>query len=180
MTKIIRQVTSASTRAQLPMMLAPVGRLVDGAIERFRADQPESIPIETLHGAGEAAVMVNVEVFEDAVAKLLANACESYGETPPVHATIVVASELAFREGRSVVAISVHDRGNGIDPSVRDHVFEPFVSTKSTVGVGMGLTVARNGIRNLGGEVTLSDRQGGGVSANIFLPLVPPTAASAA
>ena len=44
-------------------------------------------------------------------------------------------------------------------------MFEPFVSTKNTVGVGMGLTVARHALRNLGGEVTLIDTPGGGATA---------------
>ena len=65
----------------------------------------------------------------------------------------------------STVLIHVEDRGRGIDPEIRDHAFEPFTSTKHTVGVGMGLTVARHSMRNLGGEVTLMPRNGGGATA---------------
>jgi signal transduction histidine kinase len=54
---------------------------------------------------------------------------------------------------------------------VRDRVFEPFVSTKQTVGVGMGLTVVRHALRNLGGDVTLTDRPGGGAVATLIHPL---------
>ena len=59
----------------------------------------------------------------------------------------------------------------GIDPEIRDNAFEPFTSTKHTVGVGMGLTVARHSMRNLGGEVTLLPLQGGGTVATIRHPL---------
>jgi two-component system, sensor histidine kinase and response regulator len=180
MTKIIRQVTSVSTRTQLSLSLLPVPKLVEGAIERFRADQGAGFVIEVANGAGDATIMANVEVFEDAMGKLLKNACESYGLTPPPGASVLVEIDTCQREGRPVIEITVHDRGNGIDPEVRDHVFEPFVSTKSTVGVGMGLTTARHSIRNLGGEITLRDRPGGGTSASFFLPLAQPAAASAA
>ncbi len=54
---------------------------------------------------------------------------------------------------------------------MRDTLFEPFVSTKETVGVGMGLTVARHALRNMGGEISLVDRAGGGVSAIVVHPL---------
>jgi signal transduction histidine kinase len=79
-----------------------------------------------------------------------------------------------------VIEFSISDRGNGLDAKVRDHVFEPFVSTKSTVGVGMGLTIARHGIRNLGGEIQLTDRPGGGTTATFYLPLATTVTATAA
>lgn len=45
-------------------------------------------------------------------------------------------------EGRYAI-IYIEDRGLGINPEIRDHAFEPFTSTKQTVGVGMGLTITR-------------------------------------
>jgi C4-dicarboxylate-specific signal transduction histidine kinase len=62
------------------------------------------------------------------------------------------------------------DKGRGIDPKIRDHMFEPFTSTKHTVGVGMGLTVARHSLRSIGGNVELIDRPDGGVCATILHP----------
>lgn len=180
MTRIIRQVTTVSTRMQLSLSHLPAGRLIEGAVERFRSDHNLPLHIELADSAGDVLVLANVEVFEDAVGKILFNAWESYGPNPPADATVVIEAKTRERDGRSVVEFAVHDRGNGLDPRVRDHVFEPFVSTKSTVGVGMGLTIARHGIRNLGGDISLSDRQGGGTTATFFLPLVQTVTASAA
>jgi C4-dicarboxylate-specific signal transduction histidine kinase len=50
-------------------------------------------------------------------------------------------------------------------------MFEPFVSTKNTVGIGMGLTVARHALRNLGGEVAMTDTEGGGATAILLHPV---------
>ena len=44
-------------------------------------------------------------------------------------------------------------------------------STKNTVGVGMGLTVARHALRNLGGEVTMTNTPGGGATALLMHPV---------
>ena len=68
--------------------------------------------------------------------------------------------------------LRVEDQGHGIDPEIRDHMFEPFISTKRSVGVGMGLTIARHSLRNMGGEVTMEDRPGGGTVAVLLHPLV--------
>ena len=56
-------------------------------------------------------------------------------------------------EDGSALEFIIEDQGNGIDAEIEDNMFEPFVSTKNTVGVGMGLTIARHAIRTLGGEV---------------------------
>ena len=55
----------------------------------------------------------------------------------------------------------VDDQGAGIAEEIRDRMFEPFVSSKRTVGVGMGLTIARHSLRSLGGEVTVDFPAGG-------------------
>jgi signal transduction histidine kinase len=44
-------------------------------------------------------------------------------------------------------------------------MFEPFISSKRTVGVGMGLTIARHALRSLGEDLILEDRPGGGTVA---------------
>ena len=53
------------------------------------------------------------------------------------------------------------DEGRGIDPSVEENMFEPFISSKNTVGVGMGLTVARHAIRTLGGDIYVRPNESG-------------------
>jgi signal transduction histidine kinase len=94
----------------------------------------------------------NYEVFEDAspsphqrLGKLRLRARRRAPADLDPHAARRKAEEGPFVP-RSASRIS----GRGLDPEIRDHAFEPFTSTKNTVGVGMGLTVARHALRNLG------------------------------
>jgi two-component system sensor histidine kinase/response regulator len=180
MTRMIRQVTSVSNRMQLALGRMDAGRLLDGAISRFHTEKQFPIRFEVQNDVHERFVLANPEVFEDAMDKLLCNAWESYGSSPSGEVVVDVEGRVSDRDGRLVVEFAVHDRGNGLDGKVRDQVFEPFVSTKSTVGVGMGLTIARHGIRNLGGEIRLADRPGGGTSAIFYLPMAEAITATAA
>ncbi len=180
MTRIIRQVTAVSTQSRLQLSPTPVAKLLAGAVARFRHDHPAPIAIEVRDATDDATLLTNIEVFEDGVSKLLINAAESHGSPPPEGAAILLEAVASSERDRPGVRFSVHDRGNGVDPGIRDHVFEPFVSTKSTVGVGMGLTIARHGIRNLGGEISLADRPGGGTTAAFHLPSAPAASAAAA
>jgi signal transduction histidine kinase len=50
-------------------------------------------------------------------------------------------------------------------------MFEPFISSKQTGGVGVGLTITRQALRTLGGEVTMEDRPGGGTIAILLHPV---------
>jgi signal transduction histidine kinase len=100
------------------------------------------------------------------------NAWESYDTDPAGPRPITLHTRIFEQPGSEpILEIRVNDQGRGLDPEIRDHLFDPFISTKHTVGVGMGLTIARHGFRTLGGDVTVEDRPGGGTSAVLHHPL---------
>ena len=169
---IIKQLTGLVVKNKPPLIRASLPRMIESGARRYQIDYKIDLPITIENTAGDALIETNVEVFEDALAKLLINAWESYHDEPDDKRPINVRTELVDRpdEGRFAL-VHIEDRGRGVDPQIVDHCFEPFTSTKHTVGVGMGLTVARHAIRNLGGDVSLSDRPGGGTIATIRHPL---------
>lgn len=73
-----------------------------------------------------------------------------------------------------VVAIVVDDDGPGLTAEQIERVFEPFVRgetsrSRETGGMGLGLTLARAIARGHGGDVTLVNRDGGGLRATMTL-----------
>ncbi len=71
--------------------------------------------------------------------------------------------------------ILVEDDGPGLAEAELEQVFEPFKRadpsrSRDTGGIGLGLTVARTVARAHGGDVTLSNRLGGGLLARVRLP----------
>ena len=169
---IIKQLTNLVVKNRPPIVRCKLASMIESGIRRYQLEYKIDQPITVQHADGEALVDTNVEVFEEALAKLLINAWEGYQDEPDDKRAINIRTEIVDRaeEGKFAL-IHVEDRGHGIDPEIRDHVFEPFTSTKHTVGVGMGLTVARHSLRNLGGEVALNDRPGGGAIATLRHPL---------
>jgi signal transduction histidine kinase len=73
------------------------------------------------------------------------------------------------------VRVCVSDRGSSLDPSIAMRLFQPGVTTKAK-GTGLGLTMARALARQHGGELTLSNREGGGCVAELRLPECGPLA----
>jgi CheY-like chemotaxis protein len=169
---IIKQLTGLVVKNRPPLIRASLPRMIDSGIRRFQIEHRIDRPITVDNAAGEILIDTNVEVFEEVLSKVLINAWESYGDAPEDQREIRIRTEVIEKpeEGRFVL-IHVEDRGRGIDPEIREHAFEPFTSTKHTVGVGMGLTIARHSMRNMGGEVTLLDRPGGGAVCTIRHPV---------
>jgi signal transduction histidine kinase len=74
------------------------------------------------------------------------------------------------------VIVTIDDRGSGIDKSLRETVFEPFVRleesrNRNTGGAGLGLAIARKVAEAHGGTLALAEAPGGGTRAIVELPL---------
>ena len=169
---IIKQLSTLVVKSRPPLIKASLQSLLEGGIARFHADYRLTAPITIDNPLGELMVDTNHEIVEEVFAKVLINAWESYDNKPTDPRPISIHTSLTDKpdEGK-FVEIRVVDHGRGIDAEIRDKMFEPFVSTKNTVGVGMGMTVARHALRNLGGEVMMTDTEGGGATALLTHPV---------
>jgi signal transduction histidine kinase len=101
-----------------------------------------------------------------AFANLIGNALKYGGE----------ADVTAAGDARGVT-VEIADRGPGIPADMREQVFAPFFRlegsrSRDTGGTGLGLSVARGIVRRHGGDITLHDRDGGGLLARVTLPAV--------
>jgi signal transduction histidine kinase len=68
------------------------------------------------------------------------------------------------------ITISVSDTGKGLPPDLGERIFDPFTSTKDS-GYGLGLSTCRRIAEAHGGEITASDRIGGGTVFTVHLPV---------
>lgn len=74
-------------------------------------------------------------------------------------------------DGTAVIEVS--DNGLGVPEDERERVFEPMVrgsTTSAQEGTGIGLAVVRRICRAYGGEATITDREGPGVTFRLVLP----------
>jgi len=72
--------------------------------------------------------------------------------------------------GRVIVEIS--DTGSGMSPEVQKRLFEPFFTTKPIgVGTGLGMSICHGIVTDLGGEINVSSRLGGGTRVRVELPI---------
>jgi signal transduction histidine kinase/ActR/RegA family two-component response regulator len=123
------------------------------------------------HYALDDMVFVDQPKIVQALSHLLANARDAM--TSGGTLTLLSARE----EGSAVLSIT--DTGAGITATVRDHLFEPFVTTKGVLGggsqggVGLGLATSYGIVRSHGGSIEVASEPGAGSTFSVRLPLAP-------
>lgn len=70
------------------------------------------------------------------------------------------------------VLLKVADTGEGMEPHIVQHVFEPFFSTKGDKGTGLGLATAYGIVKQANGHVDVKSKPGAGTVFTIMLPRV--------
>ena len=142
--------------------LVNLDALIDGVIE-----DAEAVGM-TVTRSGEAhrPVSIQPQAVRRCLGNLIANAHRYGGH----------AVDIEIREGHDTVCVAVGDHGPGIPEADLERVFEPYVRLEASRardagGSGLGLAIARATARAQGGDVRLSNRRGGGLLAELILPL---------
>jgi len=77
---------------------------------------------------------------------------------------------LSARRAAGRIAIEVGDRGPGVPAAIAERIFDPFFTTKGVGrGLGLGLSISYNIIKDFGGNLSVSDRPGGGAVFRVVL-----------
>ena len=88
----------------------------------------------------------------------------------------VKAEETAFRDGTVSCRFVVEDTGIGIGEDFKDHIFEPFTQEHQGArtnygGVGLGMSIVKKLVDQMGGSIEVSSQIGKGSVVQITLPL---------
>jgi len=109
----------------------------------------------------------NLLAIGPATVNVLVNSIEALGHGPGVQRV----SLKALIQGESLVVV-VADTGSGIRPEHLPRVYDPFFTTKSTERhAGLGLTVARSVMSNLGGTIGIQSEWGAGTTVTMTVPV---------
>lgn len=80
------------------------------------------------------------------------------------------AITIGTRHTDGTVLLSVRDTGLGIPEDIQSRIFDPFFSTKGTLGTGLGLSVAYGIIGQHGGHITVDSAPGVGSTFTLCFP----------
>jgi two-component system sensor histidine kinase KdpD len=160
-----------ANKVQLDLKPQPVAALVHEAVDQVRASSPAR-DFRVALSQALPPVIADAEWVHKVLLNLLANAVKY----SPAGQPIFVSAELRG----DMVAISVADRGAGIDPLEQGMIFDKFYRGQSyrdpaqptrVSGTGMGLAIARAIVTAHGGTIGVTSQLGHGSVFTFTLPV---------
>lgn len=180
---VARLLAYSRYEALQPEMLDPA-QLVVQLVAMARGALPPDVELVVRHGQDLPLVYADPQQLEQALLNLVLNARDALpGEGRIEIGVDEVQLGREFRATRPwarpgrYVQFTVRDNGCGIPPDARDHVYEPFYTTKGFgQGTGLGLATAYNICKHHQGYIDFDSELDVGTSFHVFLP-VPETGA---
>jgi signal transduction histidine kinase len=136
------------------------------AIEAVKVRPEFRNRVITLIAHGEVEGVFDPKKLERVFFNLILNACEATPDSPG-RVTVDVQSR------RDSFEIRVIDQGSGVPPTIRDHIFDPFVSSGKSNGTGLGLAIVSKIVHDHGGAVTVERTSEAGTVMLVTLPRSP-------
>jgi len=158
---IVKKHESEASCFDLGMLVHETVRLVE--IESRLKD----IRVEVVAASELPLVFADEVQIQQVVLNLVRNGVESMEESEVSDKTLKVEVQ---RLGEHELAVRVLDRGRGVSQADRQHIFEPFYSTKDK-GLGIGLAICRSIIEAHGGKLSYSLNPEGGSVFQFTLPI---------
>lgn len=149
----------------------PVERLVSESVTLALINGfKKSVRLENDVPHGIPAVLVDPLQGQQVLVNLILNALEAMHAE---HGSDHLMRIRVKMNTPSFVEFSVEDSGPGIDPDIRDRVFESFLTTKGS-GMGVGLAISKQIVEAYGGTIRAEQSADlGGAAFRFTLPVAP-------
>lgn len=117
---------------------------------------------------------VNVEQFSKVLAGILKNSMYALLKKSE---TVTFSPEifLGLKVNKDMLEITIRDNGSGIDENIKDKIFAPFFTTKTTgEAAGVGLYLCREIVQNHRGTIEVESKKGEYTQFLITIPVYQP------
>ena len=141
-----------------------VARRMEGLLRRLIG---EHIEIAWRLGSPIDRVTVDTGQIEQVILNIALNGRDAM----PGGGTLTIETANVLTETGPHVMLAIGDTGAGIDETAREHLFEPFYTTKEPgSGTGLGLATVYGIVKQSGGAISIDSERGSGTTFNILLP----------
>jgi PAS domain S-box-containing protein len=144
-----------------------INEAVENAVRLIRTTlSTTGIALKTDLGDNIPLIGGDLSSIEQSIINIMVNAIQAIDNA---HGRIEITTGLRKKDHH--VFISISDNGTGIDPSISDKIFDPFVSNKQNEGgIGLGLSITYNIIEAHGGKVKFVSNKGEGTTFVLTFP----------
>ena len=166
--EVIRRIRSLVTKAPFELKNLDLNDLVRDTVELLTSVAgARKVELVSRIAQDVLPILGDRIQLQQVILNLVVNGIDAMKDTPSENRIVSIRTSCV----ENFAQLSVSDRGSGIPKDKLKTVFEPFYTNKAG-GMGMGLSIARTIIEAHQGLIRAENRDHGGASFRIRLPLV--------
>lgn len=168
---ITRRLLSFARKSEARVMVADVNACLEEILPFLEKEaRMASVKIHSQYKHDLPRVVIEEMQLQEIFINLITNAIHALADREEGNVWLTTSEE----DGK--VVVTVRDDGPGVDDSVRDRLFDPFVTTKPTgLGTGLGLSICYGIVKRHDGEIRVLSEPGQGATFVVILPTYNPS-----
>lgn len=175
--ELVGKLLTFSRRDSAKPVMLDVKSLTDDIHRMLRRVIPENIDIKLTYGEGLGSLWADQLQIEQILMNLCVNARDAIKGAGKINVAWqmqsvegTIAAEKQLTPGNYLV-LSVADTGSGIEPAVKERIFEPYFTTKTAgKGTGLGLSIVYGVVKQLKGAIEVDSTVGEGTTFRLYFP----------
>jgi signal transduction histidine kinase/ActR/RegA family two-component response regulator len=175
---LVRQLLAFSRKQTLKYEPLNLNKTIKDFEKLLRRTIREDIALEIIPSPDIGTVKGDIGQIEQVIMNLSVNAQDAMPdggrltlETALVELDGAYVADQANALSGSYVMLAVSDTGSGMDEDTREHIFEPFFSTKGEQGTGLGLSTVYGIVKQHEGHIWVYSEPGRGTTFKVYLPV---------
>ncbi|MBN1957683.1 MAG: HDOD domain-containing protein [Desulfuromonadales bacterium] len=152
-----------------PVRNTDLNQLIQDTIDSLRDTElkPRNIRLQFAFKEDLARIETNPVLIKQILVNLVKNAAEAVADGGLIQVT---TRDNYLADSGLHAEIIVQDNGPGIPPQVQGQLFRPVVSTKGVAHGGVGLSIVKSMVDDLGGQISCHSTSGKGTSFHVQVP----------
>lgn len=179
---LIRQLLAFSRKQTMEYLPLDLNQAVQGFEKLLRRTIREDIVFTFTPSPHMPLVMADIGQIEQVIMNLVVNAQDAMPDgghlvikTAPAELDDSYAATHQDVKPGTYAMLDLSDTGCGMDKETREHLFEPFYSTKGEKGTGLGLATVYGIVKQHGGHISVYSEPGRGTTFKVYLPVTDKT-----
>jgi len=178
---VVAQIMTFSRRGEHKKGAVLVSSVLQETISLLRATLPATVEIREKIESPSGRIMADLTQIQQVLINLSVNAAWAMRKEGGIleislsHVDLdrEVSDQYPHLAPGPYVKITVSDTGHGIEPGIKERIFDPYFTTKKPgEGTGMGLALVYGIVESHGGMITMESTAGTGSRFHIFLPKI--------
>lgn len=167
-TKLIRSVKNLMKSESTDKERMNLNMLIDETVDLIRTEaERNAIRISVVFEEDPVFVIGDKIQLQQVLMNFIRNAIAAMEKNDPENKKL----DIQLRRTKDVAIVSVQDSGPGLDDTVKEHLFKPFISTKKD-GFGIGLALCKSLIEKHDGKIWAENVPEGGAMFAFSLQVI--------